>query len=801
MAALAGITLASCNEFVMLEEGRGYLSVGLQSDDYVQSKAPADPAEGQIFSLDIYRGEATEPTVQYPDHTQIPASIELVADTYRLVAYSGTEQSAAWDAPFYRGETQIKVRPNQTSTAEIVCTVNNVVVSVEFDDVFKELISDYSVTVDNGESSLVFNPETVDRTAYFGVTGTLNWTLQFTNKDGKAYTTTGSYTDVKAAQHYKLSFSVKNPEEVVTGEAGIKITVDNSRNPAQDFTAELFFGLTDYPNIMTNAEFDISGPVVFPAGDITPKILTALANSGIARFVIRQRADVAPESDFSMWYDLVEASPAKIAEINTAGIVASSVSYGAKSATMNITDYVAKLPMGDYILETAVYDIKGHMTEKVINIKVQSGVDAIAYSAASDLNSARITALWYGDTKPAGLGFEYRKAGDTEWIAVDASAISYDDATKIYSTFLTGLEVFTKYEYRPYSDNDKDLDSKPFSTQKVEAVSAVPWGRFAIVTGKCHETSNTSNIGFESRKKGTEGWTKAERSVVKYDSSTDMFEGEIWSLAPVSDYEFRAVSDDVATEPLTVREVTTKTASTVYNLSFDDWHLDGKVWYPFAKGGQHVWDSANKGAANLIGSSTTPEENDVVKGRAVRMESKYAVMAFAAGNLYTGEFGELAGVGATLKWGIPFDSSPLALKGYYKYSPKTIDRVGDGMGMDSYKGQMDKMQIQIFLTDWTGPFQINTSDKKFVDFNAEYVLAYGKLESDIAYDKYHEFTIPLEYRDLSRKPTYIVISACGSYLGDYFTGGEGSVLHVDEFSLEYDPANLTAEEREKVNYR
>ena len=49
-----------------------------------------------------------------------------------------------------------------------------------------------------------------------------------------------------------------------------------------------------------------------------------------------------------------------------------------------------------------------------------------------------------------------------------------------------------------------------------------------------------------------------------------------------------------------------------------------------------------------------------------------------------------------------------------------------------------------------------------------------------------EFRLDFEYKDTERKPTYIVISACASYLGDYFTGGVGSTLYIDEFELLYE---------------
>ena len=47
-------------------------------------------------------------------------------------------------------------------------------------------------------------------------------------------------------------------------------------------------------------------------------------------------------------------------------------------------------------------------------------------------------------------------------------------------------------------------------------------------------------------------------------------------------------------------------------------------------------------------------------------------------------------------------------------------------------------------------------------------------------------------------PKYVVAVACSSLYGDYFTGGIGSVLYLDQFELIYDPAELTEDEYEKV---
>ena len=143
-------------------------------------------------------------------------------------------------------------------------------------------------------------------------------------------------------------------------------------------------------------------------------------------------------------------------------------------------------------------------------------------------------------------------------------------------------------------------------------------------------------------------------------------------------------------------------------------------------------------------------------------------------------------VGATLQWGVPFDSRPLALQGYFKYVPETVNK-GSHNGMS---GKTDICQIQIMLADWDAPFDVDTGNQKFVDVNSSDIIAYGSLETDETMASYRKFTIKLDYRDVTRIPKYIVIVAAASRYGDYFTGGVGSTLYLDEFEFVYDPDQL-----------
>ena len=105
----------------------------------------------------------------------------------------------------------------------------------------------------------------------------------------------------------------------------------------------------------------------------------------------------------------------------------------------------------------------------------------------------------------------------------------------------------------------------------------------------------------------------------------------------------------------------------------------------------------------------------------------------------------------------------------------------------------------MFLTDWSAPFHINTDAKKFVDQeNDPGIIALGVHYSSNTDSEYVQVTIPLVYRDIERTPNYVVVAGAASRYGDYFTGGVGSVLLLDEFEFIYDPADLTEEEFNEV---
>ena len=179
-------------------------------------------------------------------------------------------------------------------------------------------------------------------------------------------------------------------------------------------------------------------------------------------------------------------------------------------------------------------------------------------------------------------------------------------------------------------------------------------------------------------------------------------------------------------------------------------------------------------------------------GAAVKMVSKWAVVKFAAGNLYTGKFNYLVGTdGANLDWGVPFTSKPKALKGWYKYEAKPITRKNNTVVEGT---EMDKCQLQVLLIQTDSPYIVQPLNKvngptykgSMLDLATEpTVIARFIHNMDSTGGEWKSFEFPLEYRDY-RTPTYVIITAASSYLGDFFTGGEGSTMLIDEFEFVYE---------------
>ena len=435
----------------------------------------------------------------------------------------------------------------------------------------------------------------------------------------------------------------------------------------------------------------------------------------------------------------------------------------------------------------------GDASSRTITVSSEDGFSSLlfTYPDPADFSSRSV--------ELAGASEEVLSALSSAGISVSAVQESSAEATIDISSYISSLPVgrfslgLTAID-RGNSFAEQAFDFEIISNLDAEIISAAPWAMFADVSGRWFAIEKPQGLSFQYRKSSDSVWTDYAGEISADDQSRT-YGARLTGLEPGTEYSVRAVSaEDKETKEITF---TTEKADSVPNMSFDAWYQDGDAWYPNADADNFWWDSANGGTKTLSIYPTTPAEEEYIyaKGEgknAAKLQSKEAMLVgLAAGNIYTGRFIKavmsLSNPGAELDWGVPFTSRPLALTGYYHYIPVTVNK-GDYNGMS---GKTDIGQVQVMLTDWSSPFRVSTADGQFVNPQTDKgIIAYGTMDLN-ATGSYQPFTIELEYRDTSRVPKYIVIVAAASKYGDYFTGGVGSTLYLDEFSFIYDPEALS----------
>lgn len=324
------------------------------------------------------------------------------------------------------------------------------------------------------------------------------------------------------------------------------------------------------------------------------------------------------------------------------------------------------------------------------------------------------------------------------------------------------------------------------------------WATRATVRGKWLGDEKPAEVYFEYRAEDETDWSNTRGSgALSVEEGAKTFSEEIAGLRPGTKYYFRAVGSG----PSDVVSAVTESDEQLPNMNFDSWNGNN----PWPSGGTEYWGNGN----NTFASMTKPTSDvpaEVGKGQAAVLKSQYAGLggslgAFAAGNLFTGNFIGIDGMGGKMNFGRPYTCRPLRMTGYYKYQNGAIDYDKKG----GLSGKQDRFHIYVMLTTWGGAHYLNTNESgTLFDMEAirngrdPEVIAFAELTNQ-AYDgngndvtpavnmpNYERFDLPLTYFRKDVKPTYILVVATSSMYGDSFTGSTSSTLWVDEFALEFE---------------
>lgn len=353
-------------------------------------------------------------------------------------------------------------------------------------------------------------------------------------------------------------------------------------------------------------------------------------------------------------------------------------------------------------------------------------------------------------------------------------------------------------------EDNKSIDDLTMVMNDANSFATCAYVYGSITDKKGEGVVDPAKMFIEYKKASASEWTSVAATV----NGTDAYKATLTGLTAGTAYQYRMAYRDGDTNfESEAKSLTTEAATALINGNMDDWYKSGKTWYAcsesyFSANGSSFWDSSNPGtttgAGALVNKNPTQGNATTVHtagGKSAELKSQYAsafgIGKFAAASLYTGKFNKLQGAdGAVIDFGQPFTARPTQLHGYFQYTSAKINYVGKDTPASAniVKNQTDDIcSIYIALTTEAKTVD-NTVASTFVNWETDpAVVAYGELPASdcVTTNGWKEFTIDLKYHNLTTKPTHIIIVCSSSKYGDYFTGGDGSIMYVDDLSLVY----------------
>lgn len=667
---------------------------------------------------------------KYKGLSNIPASIKLSSGQYVCNAWTGDSVAASFDSKFYRGQQAFEITENANTSVSMKCNIANVVVSIDAAPVAETGLKNPKITFTSSRGSLEFD-ETMfaESKGYFMIPS---------KEDAKNYTAENRTITVKIegttedGQAYSKEHKIENVERA--HEYQIALSADQPSIDEGGVLIQLV--IKDIPIIDDTVEI-FPAPIVKGYGfDIAEQLINTDRTFNDQKLYICEYK-------------------------------------GTKSVMVSFSDNFTDMTEGDLLNNTYVEQLsaKGITVERQNSKDAESGVDV--YEIYVTFPAAFLNAL---------------PSSSTQYTVAITATDSRNLVTAASLRIANSNDAIEKID-------DVIADPAPDTETNPMAVLATK----ATLTGTLYN-ADAARYGFKYRKAGESVWNEAVATGANgAPRRTRANKGTAYSvtlsgLEAGTTYEYKAFADDF--ESTNIQTFTTESKYIIPNASMEEWstYLNGNknIVFPGLGSEPTVWDSGNEGAA--LASETISDKSSDMKhsgSYSARLESKYVFnLKMAAGNVFLGDFVKIDGMDGVLSLGRPYNGShPAKLRVWANYRPSSDMK---GTGVSNYLPDgIDNGQIYVALTDEPIEIRTNKNNQKLFSTDDPHVLAYGQVTWTANFGPdgdLEQVEIPIEYFDraYTTKATHLVVTCCASKFGDFYVGGKGSVLYLDDFELVYE---------------
>lgn len=736
-AAFAGLN-QSCVSDMPFGDGEGTLRMQLVVNSDL-TRAEIDD-EALSAGCTVYISGAQGLLYKYQGLENVPDQLNMKTGSYVAEAWTGDSVPASFEKKFYRGYEKFQINQNSNTSVVLTCKIANVVVSINPETVNLDLMKDWKITVSNTSDGLEFNKDNMDFAKGYFMMPNADIAK---NADGSVITNAGwpVYTN-------------------------LKYTIEGNTAEGKPFSKS---------GIIGSAQLD---------GD---KVERA------HEYVLNLKYDPKYEETGGSFVTIVVDDQ----EI----LIQDEVGLYSRPSIKGV----------GFDIEKQVTGNRGAFSNQIVKISAFNSIENLYLST--------------DDYVDFGLAQSYDLKNVTDEVKanLESLGITWDETEKADRNLKVSYISFSKELFNKLPDRDQEYRlniavTDGFGRQNSASlriavgegavvvddpvvVDAIDASNLMAVTGSKATLSGTiaasdvTNAGVEYRKAdSSDAWTFVPVNLTRAGQN---FSVTISGLEPGTRYAYRPAADQF--DPSKEREIkyfTTESKFIIPNSSMEDWSqlsTNSKVWIPAAGGVREFWDTGNHGSATMSKTLTNSSTDMFHSGsKSAKLSSMFVgvltVGKLAAGNLFVGQYKQTSGTDGIIDFGQQYNSShPSALSVWANYRPVKVTHTNTGGVLT--KNDMDNGQIYVAFT--TEPITVNTGDKSTLfDKDSAKVLGYGEVtwNSDFGpQGALQQVTINIDWKESAKttKPLYMIIVCSASKYGDYFTGGDGSVMYLDDFEFIY----------------
>lgn len=734
--SMAGMMQSCMSEMPFGGDGEGTLRMKLViNSDLTRAEIQDDALRDSCV---VYISRANGGLVQkYRGLDNVPPEILLKSGNYILEAWTGDSVPASFDKRFYRGYHAFSISDGDNTSVSLTCKIANVVVSLDTASVHLDEMPEWKLKVYNSSGDVTFTSENMEESAYFmmpnaDIARDENGNIKKASDGWSFYT--NLYYEIEGKTASGDTFTKSGP-------IGSELHGGDLVEHAHDYRLKFLY----------NPEYEQTG-----GSFITIKVIDSEIENAPYEFGIYSRPAITGYD-----FDIEEQV---YAEENGFGetIVKVSGFGGIENLILSTPDYeIFNLPQEKINLPKLA---NSEIEAQIKNL----GLDwTVTTDAKRDLTTYHI--FFKGDF------LNQLKERPEEYVI----NIQADDARgKSHSAdlrFAVGAGAIVVND--PLTIDINAINSDYLA---VRATSAT-------ISGILHN-DEAVNPRIRYRELPGGGWNEVQVPLTRAGRE---FSVQITGLKPATTYELQCVADGFDT-PKNSYQITTESKYSIPNGNMENWIVYDSKKYDVPAGddgGKSFWDNGNKGASTVsLNNICAKTQEKVHNGSfAAKLETKNILTQLAAGNLFIGDFGSatISPLGAKLSFGKPYDGShPEALRVWAHYTPAKVTKGGDKISTSEY----DRGQIYVAIVN--GPYSIDTGAKKYFDKDSDQVLGYGEFIWEgvgTSGDAMEELVIKINWKNSAKtvKGTHLVVVCSASMYGDFFQGGPGSVMYVDDFELVY----------------